>query len=271
MNIVKIILLFIISIPVFSRAWGAVTKIERSAWLVRKVIEIYRSHYSIDMKQYQGSVNDYKSLSAFFTRPLNELERPLKKDSEMFLSPCDGLITVLEKIYSDTAMQVKGKRYKVSEMVRHELDLSEGYFVMTIYLSPKDYHRFHVPSDSEAVSYIHTGWRLFPVNNLSVNLIDDLFIKNERVAVKFNSSGSSYYYVAVGATFVGSIKMKIFDKPVDSSWTAVNRKFNQNDEFGMFEMGSTIVLVIPQKMVEKMKVSQGDVLKTGEALFSIKK
>lgn len=271
MNTVKIILLFIISIPVFSRVFGAVTKIEKPVWLVRKVIEIYRSHYNIDMKQYQGSTNDYKSLSAFFTRPLNELERPLKKDPEMFLSPCDGKITVLEKIYSDSAIQVKGKRYKVSEMVRHELDLKEGYFVMTIYLSPRDYHRFHVPSDSEAVLYIHTGWRLYPVNTLSVNLIDDLFIKNERVAVKFNSFGNSYYYVAVGATFVGSIKMKIFEKPVDGEWTAVNRNFSQNDEFGMFEMGSTIVLVIPQKMASVMNVSEGDVIKTGDPLFRIKK
>lgn len=271
MNIIKLILLFVISIPLFSRIWGAVTKVESPVWLVRKVIETYRSHYNIDMKYYKGSVNDYKSLSAFFTRPLNETQRPLKKDSEMFLSPCDGKVTVLEKIYSDTAMQVKGKRYKVTEMLRHELDLSEGYYIMTIYLSPRDYHRFHVPSDSAALSYIHTGWRLFPVNSLSVNLIDDLFVKNERVAVKFNSFGNSYYYVAVGATFVGSIKMSIFDEPVEGEWTSVDRTFAQNDEFGMFEMGSTIVLVIPQKMVEEMKVSQGSVLKTGEAIFRIKK
>jgi len=271
LNFIKIFLMVLISFPFLSRIWGAITKIEKPVWLVQKVIEIYRDHYRIDMNDYQGNISDYKSLAAFFTRPLNKSVRPFSENKDFFLSPSDGLITLLEKVNSDIATQVKGKTYRISELIRHDLNFTEGYYLMTIYLSPRDYHRYHVPSDSTAVSYIHTGWRLFPVNKVSVENIDNLFVKNERVAVKFNSYGHNYYYVAVGATFVGSIKMKVFTDPVEGAWTAVDRPFRQNDEFGMFEMGSTIVLVIPEKMVGEMKISQGDVVTAGQTLFQINK
>ena len=271
MNFIKIFLLVVISLPFFSRILGAITRIEHPAWLVQKVIEMYRDHYNINMNEYRGHVADYKSLSSFFTRPLNEKIRPFKENKEHFMSPSDGMITVLEKINSDIATQVKGKTYSVSELIRHELDFAQGYYLMTIYLSPRDYHRYHVPSDAIVKSYIHTGWQLFPVNSLSVGTIDDLFVKNERVAVKLNSYGTDFYYVAVGATFVGSIKMSFFSEPVDGQWTIVDKKYSQNDELGMFEMGSTIVLIIPQKMVGEMKISQGDVVTAGQTLFKINK
>lgn len=271
MNFIKIFLLFIISFPFFSRAWGVITKLERPEWLVKKVIMSYKDHYDIDMNEYQGTVDDYKSLSAFFIRPLNKNVRPFTEDQDSFLSPSDGVVTVLEKVNSNIATQVKGKTYHLTELIRHELKFSEGYHLMTIYLSPRDYHRYHVPSNAVAKSYIHTGSRLFPVNSFSVGNIDNLFVRNERVAVKLNSYGHDFYYVAVGATFVGSIKMDFFSVPVDGEWTSVEKVYKQNDELGMFEMGSTIVLVIPSKMVKELKVEQGARVKAGETLFSINK
>ena len=271
MSYLKLAFLFIISIPVFSRAWGYITKIESPAWLIQKVISVYRDHYGIDMKNYEGEMEDYESLSAFFVRKLDPAVRPLVRDEEHFLSPSDGVITVLEKVNADVATQVKGKRYHVSELIRKELDFSDGYYLATIYLSPRDYHRYHVPVDSDAKSYIHTGWRLFPVNRLSVNMIDNLFIRNERVVVKFQHNSLQYFLVAVGATFVGSIKMDFFDSPVDGEWTAVGRNYHQNQELGMFEMGSTIVLVIPEKMVEEPLIKEGETVMAAQPLFKLRK
>lgn len=269
MNFIKTFFLFIISFPFLSRIWGVITKIEKPEWFVRKVIAYYKNQYKIDMNEYAGNAIDYKSLASFFTRQLNADVRPFKENKEYFLSPSDGLITVLQKVKSDLATQVKGKTYKISELIRHDLNFSEGYYLMTIYLSPRDYHRFHVPVDATVKSYIHTGWRLFPVNSFSVNTIEDLFVRNERVVAKLNSYGTDFYYTAVGATFVGSIKMDFFSKPVDGQWTTVEKKYRQNDELGMFEMGSTIVLVIPEKMVKELKVKQGQKVKTGETLFHL--
>jgi phosphatidylserine decarboxylase len=257
--------------PLFSRLWGVVTRIEKPEWLAAKMISVFKDHYDIDMNQYVGSVDDYDSLSKFFVRPLDMDVRPLKDDKKMFLSPSDGVITVCEQVAADIATQVKGRTYSIGDLVRKELDFSEGYYLFTIYLSPRDYHRYHVPVDATVRSYIHTGWRLFPVNKMSVNSIDDLFVRNERVVVKMKKDDHEFYYVAVGATFVGSIKMDFFTNPVDGKWTVVDKEYKQNQELGMFEMGSTIVLLVPENMVGELNVAAGDTVKVGDPLFQMTK
>ena len=269
-NYLKQIFLFIISFPVLSRIWGKITKLESPALLIRKVIEIYASHYEIDMKDFEGDLDDYDSLCAFFTRKLDPSARPLKNDGNAFLSPCDGVVSVLENIHADVATQVKGKTYLVSELVKKELPFEKGFWLATIYLSPRDYHRFHVPVDSTVSAHIHTGWRLFPVNSFGLENIDRLFIRNERVVVKFKAEDFSYFYTAVGATFVGSIKMNFTEKFSDE-WVRNDVKYEQNGEFGMFEMGSTIVLLVPESAVEKPTIAQGEKIRVGEPLFTLKK
>ena len=266
----KQLFLFIISFPVLSRIWGKITKLESPAVLIRKVIEFYASHYEIDMKNFAGELDDYDSLCAFFTRKLDPSVRPLKNDGSAFLSPCDGVVSVLENIHADVATQVKGKNYLVSDLVKKELPFEKGFWLATIYLSPRDYHRFHVPVDSTVTAHIHTGWRLFPVNSLGLNNIDKLFIRNERVVAKFKAENFTYFYTAVGATFVGSIKMNFTEKFSDE-WVKNDKKYSQNDELGMFEMGSTIVLLVPEEAVEKPMIAQGEKIRAGEPLFMLKK
>ena len=258
--------LFLISFPVLSRIWGKITKLEFPAILISKAIQIYASHYEIDMKNFEGDLDDYDSLCAFFTRKLDPSVRPLKKDENTFLSPCDGVVSVLENIHADVATQVKGKNYLVSDLVKKELPFENGFWLATIYLSPRDYHRFHVPVDSTVSAHIHTGWRLFPVNSLGLENIDKLFIRNERVVAKFKTENFTYFYTAVGATFVGSIKMNFTEKFSDE-WVKNDKKYSQNDEFGMFEMGSTIVLLVPEDVVEKPMIAQGGKIGVGEPLF----
>jgi phosphatidylserine decarboxylase len=268
---VSLVALYIISFPFLSRIWGRITKIERPAGLIKKVISFYRKHYGIDMSLYKGDLEDYSSLASFFVRPLDPAVRPLKTDTDSFLSPSDGKISVLEKVEANIATQVKGITFRITELLRKELDFSDGYRLITIYLSPRDYHRYHVPIDSTAVSYIQTGWRLYPVNTFSVGTVNNLFIKNERVCVKFRCKYGEFFYVAVGATFVGSVKMDFYDNPVEGKWVTVDRKYRQNRELGMFEMGSTIVLAVPEKMVKEMKVKEGDTVQVGQPLFTLEK
>jgi len=270
MRFVKQLILFIISFPVLSRIWGKITKLESPSLLIQEAIRIYASHYEIDMKNFEGDLDDYDSLCAFFTRKLDPSARPLKNDENSFLSPCDGVVSVLENIHADVATQVKGKNYLVSDLVKKELPFEKGFWLATIYLSPRDYHRFHVPVDSTVAAHIHTGWRLFPVNSLGLNNIDRLFIRNERVVVKFKAENFTYFYTAVGATFVGSIKMN-FTENFSDEWVKNDVKYSQNDELGMFEMGSTIVLLVPEEAVEKPMLSQGEKIRAGEPLFLLKK
>jgi len=104
---------------------------------------------------------------------------------------------------------------------------------------------------------------------MSVNTINDLFVRNERVVVKMKKEDHEFYYVAVGATFVGSIKMDFFTKPVDGKWILVDKEYKQNQELGMFEMGSTIVLVVPEEMVEELNVKPGEKVRVGDPLFKL--
>ena len=269
-NYLKQFILFIISFPVLSRIWGKITKLTFPALLIQKAIEIYASHYEIDMKNFEGELEDYDSLCAFFTRKINPSVRPLKNDENAFLSPCDGVVSVLENIHADVATQVKGRTYLISDLVKKELPFEKGFWLATIYLSPRDYHRFHVPVDSTVAAHIHTGWRLFPVNSMGLNNIDRLFIRNERVVVKFKAENFNYFYTAVGATFVGSIKMN-FTENFSDEWVKNDVKYSQNDELGMFEMGSTIVLLVPEEAVEKPMLPQGEKIAAGEPLFTLKK
>lgn len=270
MRFVKQLILFIISFPVLSRIWGKITKLEFPAVLIQKAIRIYASHYEIDMKNFVGDLDDYDSLCAFFTRKLDPYVRPLKNDGNAFLSPCDGVVSVLENIHADVATQVKGKNYLVSDLVKKELPFEKGFWLATIYLSPRDYHRFHVPVDSTLSAHIHAGWRLFPVNSFGLENIDRLFIRNERVVAKFKAEDFNYFYTAVGATFVGSIKMN-FTENFSDEWVKNDVKYSQNDELGMFEMGSTIVLLVPEEAVEKANIGAGEKIRAGEPLFTLKK
>jgi len=270
-NVVVKIFLFILSFPILSRVWGVLAKIEKPAVIIKKLIRFYKKSYGIDMIYYKGDVEDYKSLSEFFIREIDQNVRPLVKNKDAFLSPSDGKITVLETLSEDAATQVKGKSYNVTEFVGEDIDFSKKWVLMTIYLSPKDYHRFHTPLDVNVESYLHTGSSLYPVNRLSVNSISDLFIKNERISVKMNYEGKSFYYVAVGATFVGSIKFNFIENLEPGKIVKIDREYKQNDEIGRFEMGSTIVLVLPEEIIDTTLVREGASVKAGNILFNLKR
>lgn len=270
MQRLKIFFLNLISLPFLSRIWGWITRREHPEILVQAAIRLFASHYGIDMSKYEGELESYDSLCQFFTRKLDPYKNTIVGNDSEFLSPCDGTVSVCELAGSDTATQVKGKTYTISGLIRKELNFEEGYRLITIYLSPSNYHRFHVPVESKVSAYLHTGWRLFPVNTLAVNSIDELFVRNERVVVKFQHSDFEYFYTAVGASFVGSIKMNFADELTAESWQSVDRSYRQNEELGMFEMGSTIVLVVPESAVGKLLVSAGDKVSVGQPLFVLK-
>lgn len=266
----KKLFLNLISLPFLSRIWGQITRLEHPGILVQAAIKLFASHYEIDMSRYEGVLESYDSLCQFFTRRLDFSKVSIPGNDSEFLSPCDGTVSVCELTESDTATQVKGRTYTISGLIRKELNFGDGYRLITIYLSPSNYHRFHVPVESDARAYLHTGWRLFPVNRLAVNSIDELFVRNERVVVKFQHRDFEYFYTAVGASFVGSIKMNFAEELAAESWQSVDCSYRQNEELGMFEMGSTIVLVVPESAVGKVLVSAGEKVSVGQPLFVLK-
>ncbi|MCK5808194.1 phosphatidylserine decarboxylase [bacterium] len=250
------ILLFFISFPFLSRLWGHITAFTSPRFLVKKGIKLFQNHYKIEMDGYVGDAEDYDSLVNFFTRPLSPETRPQTPDNTKVLSPADGYLSIVDIADGDMTTQVKGVNYHLSDLVRKPSTLFEKkkHLVMTVYLSPANYHRYHAPLDGKATAFCHAKGPLYPVNKLSVANIPGLFVRNERGITQFNTDGHEWYYVAVGATFVGSIIMK-FKKFMEgdyhfNKWEAIDEDVKQCDEVGRFKMGSTIILVLPLEMVK---------------------
>jgi phosphatidylserine decarboxylase len=266
------IFLSILSLRPFSRIWGQIVRLRRPRFLVKKIIARYQDAYRIDMTGYQGEPDDYKSLCDFFIRPLDPKTRPLVPVENAIVSPADGVLTSVETVYQDQAAQVKGKTYAISELIGQSIDFSQGWHVAVIYLSPSNYHRYHYPVGGTVERYLHTGARLFPVNAMGLNHIDRLFVRNERIITdirtEINGTPMSCYVVAVGATFVGSIKMEFINKRQKRHrWIPVNLEVNQVDEMGRFEMGSTIVMVLPEKMAAPIAETIGQPVRVGQPVF----
>ncbi len=264
-------LLNILSFPFFSRLYGKIVKIKKPRFLVRRIIRLFANKYDISMNNYVGDIDDYISLSDFFIRKLDTKKRRLIKNSDFLLSPSDSLLTDVELTFENKATQIKGIKYNLDELIGKSLDFSKGYYVLTFYLSPHDYHRFHSPIDTIIKSYYHTGNRLYPVNKMGLKNIKSLFVKNERFVFEMDFKGDELYFVSVGATFVGSIKFDfISDYRTLNKWIDIGYKIEQNDELGRFEMGSTIIIVLKKDNVEEIVVNKGSKLKVGDLIVKVK-
>jgi phosphatidylserine decarboxylase len=172
------------------------------------------------------------------------------------ISPCDALITECGKVHDFTSFQIKGMKYKVDELLGDSIDsknkhrIKNGRFI-NFYLSPRDYHRYHIPLDCRITKAVHIPGKLYPVNFTYLNKQQDLFIENERVVIEcYTKNDELFYMVLVGALNVGKMEV-LFEPNIQTngeiresvSYTYDNLKMKKGDDFGCFQMGSTIVLI----------------------------
>lgn len=267
----RLLLLPISWIPL-SRCYGRIMRLRRPRFLARRMIRRFQRHYGISMDGFRGGAEDYPSLADFFLRPLDPARRPLAVDDGLLLSPADGRLSGLERVSGDAATQVKGWTYSLGGLLAEELDPAAPWLVATIYLSPRDYHRFHYPLSARITGCFHGGTRLFPVNGFSVRRVRRLYVRNERAVTRFALPKGPLYLAAVGATFVGSISLAYLEHglPATGAWQPCDIPVRQMAEMGRFAMGSTIVLVVPAEQVGETLVEEGAPLRVGQPLFKIK-
>ncbi len=225
-------------------------------WLIRIII----NKYNIDMSLAAGaSLEEYASFNDFFTRRLRPESRPIASIAGGLTSPVDATVSAAGEIQSNQLLQVKGKYYSLEALFHHDKELAAHYLdgsFITLYLSPRDYHRVHIPIDGELVSMSYIPGKLFSVNAATTNRIERLFTRNERIIIRFQTSIGRVAVVLVGAIFVGSMetiwhgritptKTRAYQK-WEYENTSINRQFRRGDEIGRFNMGST-VLVLTEK------------------------
>ncbi len=242
-------------------------RLARLRWRPLKdaLIQRFVRLYQIDMTQaLEPDLSAYPHFNAFFTRALRPGARPLDPDSQAVLCPVDGAVSQIGEITSGRLIQAKGRDYGVRELLGLATGMAHpferGSFV-TIYLSPSDYHRIHMPLTGTLVTMTYVPGRLFSVNPMTARLVPGLFARNERVICQFTTAADEMAMVLVGAIFVGGIETVWTGEitPPHSGRTLQHQDY-ENDanpprlergaEMGRFNLGSTVILLFPPGKVE---------------------
>ncbi|MDQ8160412.1 MAG: archaetidylserine decarboxylase [Gemmatimonadota bacterium] len=223
------------------------------------VIRWFVAKYGVAMSEAaEPDITRYATFNDFFTRALKPGARPLA--SAAYLCPVDGAISQLGPITGDQVLQAKGHSYSTTALVGGDASLAAPYTngaFATIYLSPKDYHRIHMPCDGRLVRMIHVPGDLFSVNPTTARGVPGLFARNERVVCVFEGAHGPFVMVLVGATIVGSMATVwhgIVNPPRPGTvreWHYTDQHIHlaQGDEMGRFLLGSTVVMLFPPNTV----------------------
>lgn len=237
---------------------GFVASHERG-WVTTEIIRRFVARYQVNMEEALDSdISAYLTFNDFFTRALKPGARPISQAA--LVCPVDGAISQFGPIDGDQIFQAKGHHYSTTALVGGDSALAaqfENGSFATIYLSPRDYHRIHMPCAGRLVRMIYVPGELFSVNPVTARGVPGLFARNERVVCVFESAHGAFVQVLVGATIVGSMAT-VWHGVVNPPRTTAVREWQypeasksdvllkQGEEMGRFLLGSTVVMLFPK-------------------------
>ncbi|QDH35529.1 archaetidylserine decarboxylase [Porphyrobacter sp. YT40] len=259
-----------------SRLAGSIAASE-TPWLRDRLIRRFVAAYGVDLSQAARGIGEFTSFNDFFTRELKPGARPLADASQHILSPADGAVSQLGPISGGRIIQAKGRDYSVAEILGCGADEAarfEGGSFITIYLSPKDYHRVHMPAAGTLAQTTYIPGDLYSVNTATAAGVDRLFARNERLSCRFDGPDGHFASIMVGAMIVAGIDTvwpNAFrthaSAPVHEDFAGAGHTFAAGDEMGRFYLGSTVVLLFePGRIAWREGLKTGDPLRMGEAL-----
>lgn len=232
---------------------GMLTKIDNPAF-VQYVIKKFIKKYKVELDEYLlTETEQYRTFHDFFIRKINPKYRPFERDDNIFASPCDGLVTQKHENYED--INVKNHQFKLADLLANndEYDFMNGSGA-TIYLSPKDYHRVHMPFNGFLKKILFVPGSLYSVKPSVVKNNPNILSKNERTILFFETKHGNMAVILIGAFLVGSMhtpwtktivktnEISIFD------YTKSNNEVLKGDEIGYFNFGSTVILLTNFKL-----------------------
>jgi phosphatidylserine decarboxylase len=259
---ISIVLQHLLPKQALTRLAGMLANLEAGT-LTAVVISWFVKRYQVNMAEAANpDIASYKTFNQFFTRPLKADARPVAKAD--FICPVDGAISQFGSIKQDQIFQAKGHHYSTLALVAGQQALAtkfdNGHFAC-LYLSPKDYHRIHMPCDGKLKSMVYVPGDLYSVNPLTAQNIPNLFARNERLVCEFESDRhGTFVMVLVGATIVGSMATVWHDTPNEiintprggqiRNWNYENISLKQGDEMGRFLLGSTVVMLFEKDTLQ---------------------
>ena len=249
--------------------------------MTTRLIRWFVGKYDVNMDEAANSdIASYHSFNEFFTRALKPGARPLAKAD--FVCPVDGRISQFGAIEGDQIFQAKGHKFSTTALVGGDAALAKhfehGSFA-NLYLSPRDYHRIHMPCDASLKRMIYVPGELFSVNPTTARGVPGLFARNERVVCEFDTKFGPFVMVLVGATIVGSMATVWHGVvnpprlPKVTEWTYKKNEyvFKKGEEMGRFLLGSTVVMLFPKDTLHFNKEWQpAGPVRLGELMANLK-
>ena len=250
-------------------------------WVSRPLIGWFARRYAVDLEEAERShLESYTSLNDFFTRRLKAEARPISGNERTLISPVDGFLTQFGTVDGGEMIQAKGLRYRLEELLGEPPDRVAAFVAgsyATLYLAPHQYHRVHLPLAGTVQRTRYIPGKRYSVNNATAAALPRLFCRNERVVCWFETTVGPMAVVLVGALNVSSISTAWLgeissgsarvwqDATVLSEW-----KFGRGDEIAKFNLGSTVVLVLPPKKATwRPELARGQAVRMGQALASL--
>ncbi|VAW48374.1 Phosphatidylserine decarboxylase [hydrothermal vent metagenome] len=250
-------------------------------WIKNNTIKLLSKVYGINISEAANEdMTSYQHFNDFFTRALKPEARPIDPAENAWVSPVDGIVSQSTHIDGNQIIQAKCHPYTIEALVGGDINYAKTFEngeAAVIYLSPKDYHRIHIPDQAKLLSMTYIPGDLFAVNPATVRNVEGLFARNERLVIRFENERGSFCLIMVGAIFVGSMqtvwegKITPEYQPTIQHWdySDANLTFNKADEIGRFNMGSTVILLTPENQLPELgQVVAGTPIKMGQHLAS---
>ncbi len=232
----------------------------KTPWVKNTFIKYFIHHFNVNMAEAaQPDYEQYENFNAFFTRKLVDGARPIDQGNTV-ISPADGAISQLGAIEASRLLQAKSKHFSVNALLGGSetwtQTFADGQFA-TIYLSPRDYHRVHMPISGTLCDMLYIPGQLFSVNNTTANKVDDLFARNERLVCIFDTAIGKVAVILVGAMIVAGIETSWYGQIAPATGKPVNLftdthrgiQLEKGEELGLFKLGSTVILLFEQDKV----------------------
>lgn len=241
-------------------AFAGLVANDRGGARTTKLINWFVKKYNVNMAEAANpDTASYASFNEFFTRPLCEGARPIADTA--YVCPVDGAISEFGQINAGQIFQAKGHEFSATALVGGDASLAAKYHdgqFANIYLSPRDYHRIHMPCDGRLKRMIYVPGELFSVNPTTARGVPSLFARNERVVCVFDSPAGEFVLVLVGATIVGSMQTAwhgIVNPPRTNQvreWTYTDQQIElkKGEEMGRFLLGSTVVMLFQKESMQ---------------------
>lgn len=262
-----------------SRIMGRLVSIKWPPVMAHFLVKRFAAIFKVNVDEANEPLTAFDSIQSFFIRELKEGARTFDAREESICSPCDGAWGTSGQVDNGTLLQIKGRPYSLDLLLGGHVSTAslEGAHYATLYLSPKDYHRFHAPMDLQIQRAWYLPGYLWPVSGFAVRGIEGLFAVNERIVMEVSRPEQpehKMWIIAVGATNVGKIVLGFTDltsnlpskKQRMVSWEDAPISLKKGDYLGHFCFGSTLVLVMDPQMGHLQPKPFGNGLKLGENL-----